>query len=328
MLDEGVVFQIVGRTEDAAWIEITLSDGRRGWIASTYARHPDTGSLELGRISGLPVTGLAVEASPTPTSEYLASVPGWLTGITSNARQIYLRGQGMGNRSNVFSKIGDSITTSANFLYPFGQGQYDLGQYGGLGGVLNYYLQANARAGNSFVNTSLAAGGGWTADKLLTPGYAFPDTCGSDTPLVCEYKFVRPAVALIMVGTNDSGRGAADVYAYQLGEIVRISIDMGVVPVLSTIPPKNIDENQEFRVNAFNEVIRQVARQYDVPLWDYHANMINLPNRGMSSDGLHPSAPPDGAAGRLSADSLQYGFTMRNLNALQVLDALWRFVIY
>lgn len=328
MLDEGVVFQIVGRTEDAAWIEITLADGRRGWIAAAYARHPDTGALEPGRISGLPVTGLAVEASPTPTSEYLASVPGWLTGITSNARQIYLRGQGMGNRANVFSKVGDSITASANFLYPFGQGQYDLGQYGGLGGVVSYYVQANARAGNSFANTSLAAGGGWTADKLLTPGYAFPDVCGSDTPLVCEYKSVRPAVALIMLGTNDSGSGATDVFAFQLGEIVRISIEMGVVPVLSTIPPKNIDENQESRVNAFNEVIRQTARQYDVPLWDYYANMINLPNRGMSSDGLHPSAPPDGAAGRFSADNLQYGFTLRNLNALQVLDSLWRFVMY
>jgi lysophospholipase L1-like esterase len=135
-------------------------------------------------------------------------------------------------------------------------------------------------------------------------------------------------VALIMIGTNDSGSGATDAFAWQMSEIVRISIEMGVIPVLSTIPPKNIDENQEARVNAFNEVIRQIARQYDVPLWDYYANMVNLPNRGMSSDGLHPSAPPDGAAGRLTADNLQYGFTMRNLNALQVLDSLWQFVMY
>ena len=328
MLDDDAQFTIVGRTEGAEWLQVILSDGQTGWIASTYARLADRSPLALEVLIGLPVTGVAVEASPTPTSAFLASVPPWLTGITSNARQIFLRGQQMGNRANVFSRVGDSITVSPHFLYPFGQGQYDLGQYGGLAGALGYFSQANARAGNSFVNTPLAAGGGWTADKLLTPGYAYPDVCGADTPLVCEYRLVRPAVALIMVGTNDSGSGSTDVFAGHLRQIVQTSIEMGVIPVLSTIPPKNLNEEQEFRVNAFNDVIRQVARQYDVPLWDYYANMIGAPNRGMSSDGLHPSVPPDGAAGRLTPENLQYGYTIRNLNALQVLDAMWRFVMY
>jgi hypothetical protein len=113
-----------------------------------------------------------------------------------------------------------------------------------------------------------------------------------------------------------------------LRQIVEISINMGVIPVLSTLPPKNIDAEQERRVTAWNEVIRAVSIQYDVPLWDYYSTMKPLPNRGMSTDGLHPSVPPDGATGRFTAENLQYGFTVRNLNALQVLDALWKAVMY
>jgi lysophospholipase L1-like esterase len=138
---------------------------------------------------------------------------------------------------------------------------------------------------------------------------------------------VRPAIALIMIGTNDSGSGSPDVFAGNLRQIVQTTIDMGIVPVLSTIPPKNLGDEQNFRVDAYNAVIRQVAAQYDVPLWDYFSNMASAPNRGMHPDGLHPSQSPLGS-GILTAESLNYGYTIRNLNALQVLDAIWRYVMY
>jgi hypothetical protein len=38
--------------------------------------------------------------------------------------------------------------------------------------------------------------------------------------------------------------------------------------------------------------------------------------------------PPDGATARFTPENLQYGYTVRNLNALQVLDALLRTVMY
>jgi lysophospholipase L1-like esterase len=130
-----------------------------------------------------------------------------------------------------------------------------------------------------------------------------------------------------MIGTNDSGSGSPDVFANNLRQIVQITIDMGIVPVLSTIPPKNLGDDQNFRVDAYNSVIRQIAAQFDIPLWDYFSNMVNAPNRGMSPDGLHPSESPYGS-GVLTAESLRYGFTIRNLNALQVLDSIWRKVMY
>ena len=60
--------------------------------------------------------------------------------------------------------------------------------------------------------------------------------------------------------------------------------------------------------------------------------MIQLPNNGLEADGVHPSYPPDTigqweAAANFVGENLQYGYNMRNLSALQVLDALWRQVI-
>ncbi|MEP7284365.1 MAG: GDSL-type esterase/lipase family protein [Chloroflexota bacterium] len=332
-LDSNAQFMIIGRTADNMWVKITLasdagdtSDSKSGWIAAQYVRSTNLQKIDEVVIGGLPVLDVAVAAPPTATSS--VGVPSWMSGVTAHARQIYLHGQSLGNHPNVFSRVGDSISFSPYFLTPIGQGSYQLGAYGSLSGVIGYFSQGNARTGNSFANQSLAAGGGWNSNTLLIPGYSAPQLCGKDSPLVCEYKLVKPAVALIMVGTNDSGSGSTDQFAGNLRQIVQTSIDMGVVPVISTIPPKRIDQAQTDRVNAFNAVIHAVAQQYDIPLWDYWAAMQNAPNMGMSSDGLHPSVPPDKASCNFTTDNLQYGYTIRNLTALQALDVIWRLVLY
>ncbi len=326
-VDNNAELLIKGRTADNAWLLVRVKGvegDTDGWISEQYVRLPNMQPLDPETLGRLPVSGVAVEASPVPTAS--VDVPNWLSGITAHARQIYLHGKSLGNRANVFSRVGDSITVSPYFLTPIGLGQYDLGRYGYLSAVIGFFSQADARQGNSFVNPPLAAGGGWSAYNLLQPGPV--GTCGADSLLVCEYKLVKPSVALIMVGTNDSGSGSPDQFGGTLRQIVQTSIDMGVIPVISTIPPKRIDADQTARVNAFNEAIRAIARQYDVPLWDFWAVMESLPNEGMSTDGLHPSVPPDGASCRFSPDNLQYGYTVRNLTALQVLDAVWRLVLY
>jgi hypothetical protein len=327
-LDSATDLLIVGRTADDAWLQARVG-GTEGWISAPFVRLSNGQPVGDDTLNQLPVTGIAAEASPTPTLSVgsLGDLT-WLSGVTAHARQIFLQGQRLGNRANVFSRVGDSITASPYFLTPIGLGQYDLGAYGYLSGVIGYFSQANARAGNSFANPPLAAGAGWSAYNLLDPKSASKPACGFDAPLVCEYKLVKPSVTLIMVGSNDSGSGSADQFAGTLRQIVQTSIDMGVIPVLSTIPPKRIDADQTARVKAFNDVIRAIAQQDDVPLWDYWAVMETAPNEGMSADGLHPSIPPDGATGRFSTENLQYGYTLRNLTALQTLNVLWRQVLY
>jgi hypothetical protein len=314
MLDETYSFTIIGRTADSAWAQVILANGKQGWVSTKFI---DLGGADLNAV---PVTGVAVDATLTPT--YAIGEPRVISGITAHSREIFLKGQQLGNHPNVFSRVGDSITASPLFLTPFGSGQYDLGDYSNmLGPVVSYFA-------GSFASPSLAAGNGWGADRIIEPGYSNPGFCGNETPLVCEYKHTRPAVALIMIGTNDSGGVDPAVYAANLRQIVQTSIDMGVIPVLSTIPPKHLDTWNNARVGQWNDIIRTTARQYDVPLLDYWYALQKAPNQGISADGVHPSAPPGSTTGYLTGPNLDYGFTIRNLTALQMLDALWHEVLY
>jgi hypothetical protein len=147
-------------------------------------------------------------------------------------------------------------------------------------------------------------------------------------PLECEYRLAKPSVALIMFGTNDSGGMPIAEFQRNLQRIVQISIDMGVIPVLSTIPPKHYNPATDGRVPEFNQVIIATARAYDVPLWNYGLVMSRLPGEGLDPDGVHPSIPPSGNSAIFTADQLRYGYTMRNLTALQVLYTLWQQVLY
>jgi lysophospholipase L1-like esterase len=151
-----------------------------------------------------------------------------------------------------------------------------------------------------------------------------------ETPLACEYRASRPSVALIMIGTNDILYQVDSAsYRANLEDIVQISIDMGVIPVLSTIPDNLTGPEGSARVLEFNDMIRSVAGEYGVPLWDYWLALQTLPNKGMAADNYHPSFDPaPGTTAIFTPEHLQYGFNVRNLTALMVLDAVWKGAMY
>lgn len=268
---------------------------------------------------GLEMTFDAIRWRPILTESRLEVI----SNVGATSREIFRKGQELGNRAEVFSVVGDSITVAPAFLKPIARA-LELGAYkSDLESVANRYLVGNARGNqNSFLIDSLAAGNGWGADRILQPGYANQAICGTEMPLICELKNTRPAVALIMIGTNDSGGVAPDVYSQNLRRIVEITMSRGVIPVLSTIPPKLWGQWHTDRVNEWNNIIRGMAGHFEIPLWDYWFTLQGLPNQGISSDGAHPSTPPDGAAARFTPTNLQYGYTVRNLGVLQVLKAL------
>ena len=278
-------------------------------------------------------TPLPPSPTPLPTTPPTQPPPGgynhplpYLSGISSHTRQIYLAGLASGNQPHVFAKVGDSITVAPTFLLPFGYGQFNLRGYGYLADVVNDYASGWARNGNSFTNVSLAAKGGWSSFNVLDPSQADHSLCNADEPpLWCEYRLSRPSVALIMLGTNDVMDTSDAAFQANLQRIVGDSINFGVVPVLSTIPAFH-RTGYEARVAELNSIITMVARQNDIPLWDYWAAMEGLPNEGLGPDGIHPSAGPDSAD--FTPDNLQYGYTVRNLTALEALDALWHLELY
>src|SRR5260221_6076293 len=255
------------------------------------------------------------------------SVPRIISNMQPRAKEIYLKGKANGLRTNVFSKGGDSITVSPNFLIPIGKAQYDLGTYADLLPALQFFSQQDVRgAGNSFANPPLAAGPGWKAETLFYSAYS--DPCGAEIILNCEYSRVKPAVSLIMVGTNDSDGTDPTFYTTTLKKILDTTINLGILPVLSTIPPKKLDAASNGRVDQWNLIIKGIAQQYQIPLWDYWYALQIAPNQGISSDGVHPSAPANNNTGSFTTPNLSYGYNIRNLTALMVLNAIWKQVLY
>lgn len=258
---------------------------------------------------------------PELTNVELSPYP-YITGVGPRVRDIFAKGQELGNRPNVFSKVGDSITFTAAFLAPFGHGNYELGNYVYLQPIIDYFSTEIARTSNSFQNESLAAYNGWRAATVLDPDNANPQFCQpGEPPLVCEYRHTRPAIALIMLGTNDVIPTPPHEFEQNMRAILDLSIERGVIPVLSTIPEyKQVNMHQE--VAQINAIITTLAQEYQVPLWDYHLIINGLPNNGLGEDGVHPSVSYSHPA-KFTPDYLHLGMTVRNLSALQVLDALY-----
>lgn len=298
---------LVSRTGDSRWIEVTSEKGQ-GWVDASYIR------VDPSALAALPVN---------PEYRVPLEMSAYIHGITGNLRLIYAQGQALGNRADVFSKVGDSITAAPHTLHPVGEGLTNLGAYTYLQAVIDVYGRSLARDHNAFANTSLAATSGWTTTDLLDPAQA-PDVCQWDeAALECEYRIVRPSIAFIMLGTNDIEHMTAALYRTNMEQVITRTLARGIIPVLTTIPPRPGYENS---VTAFNATLYDLSRAYSIPLIDYYATMIDLPNFGLDVDRTHPNMPPLGYEGcaDFRTPNLPFGYVMRNLTLLQGLYEVWQ----
>lgn len=251
------------------------------------------------------------------------NVPSLSGDVIGHMHAIYAHGQSLGNRPDVFSKVGDSATHSAYFLSPIGEGYTELGDFGYLQGVIDYYGVTRARTNNSFVNQSLATGIGWSAVTLQNSGYRNFNVCNrQEAPLRCEYRITQPSIAFIMLGTNEVTYLSVEDYRTNMQWIIDTSIEMGVIPVLSTIPYRR---GAEEKVDAYNNLLRQMAAENRIPLIEYAGVMATLPNQGLDSSRKHPTAVPRNqyrGSAIFTYENLHYGFTMRNLMTLQMLHTI------
>ncbi len=239
--------------------------------------------------------------------------------VAARAYQLVYRGRRYGNRPDVFSKIGDSITAWDYSLTPIGAGGLRLGNFGNLQRTVAFFT----RHANSFAAISFAAHDAWTTYDLLNPAQAKPGACApGETPIQCELRANRPAVALIMIGTNDLAYGNPAAFRANLDQIVTQVEHQGVIAVLSTIPHRRDKPGLDGRVYDYNVQIVQVALAHGAPLWNYWLAVEGLPANGVSIDGVHPSLPGDHNTAIFDPEHLSAGWTMRNLTALEVLDAL------
>lgn len=311
-LPSGTGLQVIGRTASADWLNVVTPDGKRGWVFAEYV----TAYRDLDTV---PVT-----VDPQLGIDLRGSV----TNINERALEIFQAGQALGNRAAVFAKIGDSITASRAVFFPIGEGNYTLDTYTHLQPAIRYFSRVTLGEDvNAFNRMSVAARMGWGAATLLDPAYADPAHCEpGESPLRCEYRLIRPAFALIMVGTNDVSYSTPTIYEANLRDIITETIDAGVVPVVSTLPPRR---DHEAMIITFNDIIRALSAEYDIPLWHYGDMMQALGAFAFDADGVHPSLPAHGHSGAADfrPSNRHAGYVLRNLSGLHVLDALWREVV-
>ena len=320
-LPDDTIVNLLGRNANSTWLYAQTSDGTTGWLYSRYVTvNGAVSSLPTVNATGAPASNPAPPQQPDTLAQENAvppapggDAPYFLVG--AEARNTYQRGAALGNNRNVFSKVGDSITVADSAYNAIGHGLARFGNYGYLRSTASYFSA-------SFTRGSLAAGGGWNASIVHNANFANPRVCNpGESPIACEYRVNRPAVALIMLGTNDVTSLPVDQYMYYMRVTIEYSQQNGVIPVVSTIPQR---QGYEGRVALYNDSLLQVASRYGVSVWDYAGAMARLPQGGISGDGIHPSEPPRGASdsATFTDEYLQYGYNQRNLTALQALYIL------
>lgn len=210
-----------------------------------------------------------------------------------------------GNNPNAFSKVGDCNSTIPAFLVDFDTpSQYDLGEFAPLQETIDYFS-------GSFSRKSLAAKDGLTSYAALSTLWVDWRDCETyETPLTCEFRVHKPAIAILSFGTNDANGNVDFEIAFR--RVVDMTIGNGILPILSTKA-----DNAEGD-HSINEVIARVAYEYDLPLWNYWLAVQSLPEKGLRSP-EHLSVSPAGFS-NFTGDNLSYGWSMRNLTALQALD--------
>jgi hypothetical protein len=229
--------------------------------------------------------------------------------VSNKVRELYQRGQVGGNNPRSFSKIGDGEISTEWFFTAFdlGEDYYDLGPYRNLRSVIEHFA-------GSFGRIGMVAKRGFNTNRILDPAMRNEALCESDeSPLTCELRLHRPAFAILSLGTNQVWQ--PEEFEKGMRQILDILLSNNVVPILST-KGDNLEGDQRI-----NRTITCLAQEYDVPLWNFWSAIQPLPAHGLQPDLEHLTY---GITDFDDIHAMQSAWTVRNLTALQALDAVWR----
>lgn len=270
-------------------------------------------------------TALVISPSPTPTPETptLTSTPdlrpdpadwqNWpvVPTVSAAARAIYQRGISAGNDPRHFSKVGDCQNINTYFLSIFDNpDQYRLDpDHTELPETILHFS-------GSFSRESVATSGGMNVASVLSNYWADQDLCESkESPLACELRLHKPSIVLISMEESWGRNNKVENYEKYMRRILQTVIDSGALPVLAT-KADNLEGN-----HLINQTIARLAYEYDIPLWNFWLAVQPLPQHGLLDDGFHLT---HGLNYFDERKNLKQGWPIRNLTALQVLNAVWR----
>ena len=232
-------------------------------------------------------------------------------------------------------QIGDSITHSSAFFRNtllVGPDNNETGHnYAMIRSWLAYSGDQPADA-NSFYrdygkDVPYGNFGGWTIEDAVGAGHPFVAVDVGDGVVPGEFSW-----ALVMFGTNDIDDPDWEplIWSQDLAAFVQDFEDLGVIPVLSTIPPEAAHLG-DGRVEEANQQIRELASNLDLPLVDYYRLILhhqpdNWHGTLIGPDGTHPSA--GGGGNDFSQDGLTTsdGYAARTKLALDMAEKVMAIV--
>jgi len=241
--------------------------------------------------------------------------------LVNRLRSIYDTGIARGHRASIFAIAGDDFAVQTGYLDPFATpGEYFLDD-STLQGIIDWYNLSDLGGTTSFNRTGVASSAGWAAADLVDPANIDPSLCVTgETPLTCELRLTQASVVVIIIGTNDALQGTdADSFRASIRQAILDAADMGVIPVLTTIPPR-IDVSAD-AILALNEIIIDVAANNQVPVINLWRALSELPNSGLNADSTL-SVSPSGAGDLTGSSIATYGLNTVNYNILTALDLL------
>lgn len=314
----GVTVRVLERNPVGNWLHVIQQTpaGRtviQGWVLTGYLTLSD--SL---RLSEIPVNA-TIPQSDRVTARYLSvaelyEVP-VLPTVSPAMRDVYVRGQWMGNRSSVITKVGDSVAANPMFLSLMSQDDYEVGAYDFLSDTIEYF-------GPSLAEDSVAARLGMTTYVVFDPLWADKDRCQPrESPLECEYRLKKPSIAMIVFGPNDVRHMTDAEFYEQMQMLVEQSLARGVIPVLSTFSV-HPDDRLWWQAINFNLRLRDIAAEYEVPLINLWAAARTLPDYGLDQDRVHLKNSGWRYIKFTKGNEAWYGVTLQNLLSIRMLDEI------
>jgi hypothetical protein len=278
--------------------------------------------------SGIPQTSptLPPSATPTPAPTLDQRLPpeNWqewpvIPLVSAHARALYQAGLVQGNNGHAFSKIGDCQNINSHFLAAF-----DDPQLHKLGAQFENLQPAIDQFKGMFERDSAAVRNGFNVAAVLSPLQADPAVCrAGESPVTCELRLNHPSIVLISLETWWAKKPAQE-YEKYMRQILDQVIAQKALPILAT---KADNLEGDFSINV---TIARLAYEYDIPMWNFWKAVQPLPGGGLTEDGFHlthdSQRPDDPLFYRRLSDpkAWNYGWTVRNVTALQALDAVWR----
>ncbi len=292
----------------------------------------DVNRIKVGQVLVIPAAGTTVEAAAqvqtTPDAPMITAMinisapydPNSINGVpmtsivimppqtVATIRMIYGVGQAFKRNPTAFSKLGDSTIENPYFLARFDTTDYNLGNYS--------YLQTTIDAFHgSFARDSVAVRRGLHSWSVYDPMWADTSQCKrGETMLLCEIRLNNPMMLIIKLGSNDVG--VPDQFEANIRRLVVDTTMQGVIPVLST----KADRHEGSDIN--NEIIRKLAAEYNVPLWDFDQLAGTLPARGLGEDQVHLTTFY--AHDWRLPESLTRGYGLMELTGLMAVNAVWQ----